>query len=867
MIHGRGSDHPAVMFIGRDPGYEEDQIGQVFVGPSGYLLDLGLASYQIAEELVYRTNIVRCRPLGNKLLQEAKRVSCCSAFLLEEITRLQPRILVPLGGVACAALTGKGAIREMHGRALEQDGRIVLPMYHPSAVLHDPSLQPVFDRDFALLRKVLVYGKVDPDPIDDGVLTDIGEVRAVFDEIFRRGYVAFDYETNTLKPWEHPSPRIGLLSLSLGSHRARALPLDPWQSPWESPWTVEQRAELAVLIRRMLTDPKLVREAHNAQYEHLMTAWCFGFEMGLTQDSMLAHAQLDENAVHNLDDLAWRFTDLGGYKEKFRDELPDPDNFLSAPLDRLGWYGCRDVVVTERVGAAVRAQLTPEQLTILRDVQEPLIPVLAGLVRVGKKVDLDAVKWLDAEWTALADGIEVELRAWPEVAAAEQVLAVQRADADAARMMLELRDLQADSEKAKKTARQKAIAWRLEEVAAIKARDPAVLEVYREPFNFRSDPQLRVLFLDPACLAYPYTRFTTETGEPSVGKDALVVWGEHDERPRLYRRYRRLRTIHSSFIAPMYEYLAKSLDGCVHAGYNQHIARTHRLSSSDPNEQNRPRDDTCAVLGAPPIQDAMYCSRFSGGEVVKADYSQLELRVLAVASVDLALLAAYEKGRDLHATTALGFFDNLRGVVSDEVFAAALEKAKQREAWKTERGIGKRCNFLTSYGGSAQRLQALLAEQGLFLPLEDCERYVELFFELYPGVRRYMRWVSDQAVAAGGVVVCADGSRRHLPALIHGEPGERAHAEREAGNVTIQWPAAKLTMIALSLLGQLLREEKMESLIVGTIHDSILVDSPAEEAEEVAELVKGAMELAAEDPRWMPAGWWNPRVPVIADVG
>lgn len=869
MIPGRGSEQAAIMFIGDSPGRDEDMEGKCFVGMPGYLLDLALQGYEIPEGAVYRTNVVRCRPPQNKLLKEKLRIECCSPMLLDEIERIRPRILVPMGAVATGALIGNAKISSMHGRVLEQDGFLILPMYNPAAILRNPVLQTVFDRDFAVLRKILVYGKVAPDPIDDGLIVDFGEALATIRACRDRKYVAFDYESNFLYPWEHEDPRIGLISLSLGTHKARALAFDSWKSPWESPWSADERRSLIEAMRGLLQDDSVDKVAHNAKYETMATEVAWGFRPGLIRDTMLSHTLVDENVPHDLDDIAWRWTDLGGYKDDFKTLLPDKNNYLSAPLDKLGWYGCRDAVVTERVDPLLLAKLSSEQRAVLR-MQEELIPVLAQVELRGKAVDEAEVHRLDREYTAVADEIEATMRAWPEVARVESLLAWQRAQKDAEKAADEILDREARETQTK--ANQGAIERRRRLIQEIEVQYHDRLQGYCRPFNFRSDPQIQVLMLDKQGFGFTPTRFLTESGLPSVGKDSLVVWGREDERARVYRRYRRIRHSHSQFIVPMFGtpeapgFVTLAKDRRIHAQYNQHIARTGRLSSSRPNEQNRVRDDTCKVLGISPLQTAMYCSRYPDGELVKGDYSQLELRILASASRDARLIEAYERGWDLHAVTTLRFFHGLPDGADDTIYQACLKVAAEGTLWKVERSIGKRCNFLTGYGGSGQRLQALLAEQGIYLSEQECDRYIELFFEVYPGVRTYMRGVAAAGRKNAGDVLAGDGRVRHLPALIFGSPGDMAEAERQAGNHTIQWPAAKLTMLALIRLEVALPAAGLKTICIGSVHDSVILDSPAGEAEQAKKILKREMEGAAFDSRWMPRGWMHPSIPILADI-
>jgi len=883
-IPGRGSDRPRVVFVGEAPGRNEDLDGEVFVGMSGELITQALEAFEIPAAQCYFTNVVRCRPPRNKLTRPAARIKACSGLLLEELARLQPDVIVPMGAKAIGALAGGGQVRKMHGRAKELSGFIVLPMYHPAAILRDPTKLPAFEGDFLRLRRVLTYGLAPPAPVDTGWTKTLEEVAEVLHAAAERGYACVDYETNFLRVWDaQPAEKlVGGVGVSLGDRRARFIPLDHAESPF--PAGSADRRVVDVMLRAFLESPHVDRVAHNVKYETHVTSAILGYWPGKWRCSMLAHTHVDEEAPHDLKDLAWRMTDLGGYDDEFHTVLPDPKNFLSCSLADLAHYCCLDVIVGELVDEQITAQLTRGQLDVLA-MQEQLVPYVARLEQRGKAVDPSKVAGLIVAYKETAADLAATMQAWPEVRRARSILAgVRLAKAlEKAREGLQQRQAKARAAKedgdalvVQRRAERSVLYWQ-RKVAMLAEPSEKLLDRLEAPFNFRSDPQSRVLLMDPECMGLPETQHYTDSGLPSIGKDALVVWAQTgDSRPREFRRYRRIRHALSQFLLPMPGIIASTVDGFVHAEYLQHVARTKRLASRNPNEQNRIRDDTCAALGVPPITSSMYVSRFPGGELVSGDYSQIELRGLASASGDKGLVTAYAEGRDVHAQTTLGVFPNLiqeaaahAGVVpvpSNPTFWEALAVVALHPTWKRQRGIGKRTNFLTSYGGSGLRLQAVLAEAGIYLSEAECTRIIDGYYALYPEVRRYMRKVVKLARANNGDVVAMDGCVRHLPALLVGDDGARSHAEREAGNFTIQWPAAKLTTIAIMILEDSLRAAKMESIVVGTIHDSIILDAPAAEASASREILKGAMEAAPQDSRWAPVGWWDQRVPIIADV-
>lgn len=919
-IPGRGATPAEIVFVGEMPAREDDEIGEVYRGLPGQLLSLSLEAAGIPESVVWRTYALRCRAPEGKLTSPAKRTKLCSPFLLAELQAAKPKVIALLGSTAIHAVHGPGKVEHLHARLYERDGVTIVPMYSPSAVLYDESKKKDWEWDVAALRRAWVYGWQPAAPVDVVVPRTAREVEVLVQEAIARGYTAIDYETNFKRPWAVPEPRLGTFGFSLGPRRAAVVPVEHKDHVWSSSQLDDVLRALAGLLR----SPWVRRIAHNAKYETLVSRVLLGIDPVFHGDTMLAHSIVRPGARHGLDFLAWEFTDLGGYSEEFESvdlpptphgqepEFPGDDDalaeeedaddpldisryseghggqYLEVPLGRLAWYNGRDCVVTEQSDVAMDGMLTDAQKANVLPVVLDLMPVLSGMEQVGKKVDLAVVAELDGVYLQRAADLEVSMRAWPELQKAEQVLAVQRATKDLLETTKRLDEVRAELGEAVK-AGDLAVAKRrdrqedywLEKARTIGSAIEAGAQEWHQPLNFRSVDQLKVLFFEG--FGYPKTGILTKAGNDSVGKDSLMIWAEKHTAPKHFRTFRRVLTIHSGFIKPIPQLI--SVHGCIHASFNQQVAQTGRLTSTGPNEQNRPRGGTCDALGVPQTK-SMYVSRYPGGKQINGDYSQLELRVLAVASKCEAMLTAYRIGQDLHWKTTLGMFVSLPHD-GYEVLAAAdpafpvlsadrigslpfdlrVELAMALgKLVKEKRTVGKRCNFLTGYGGSGHRLQAVLAEEGLYLSVEECDAYIDLFFSLYPEIRVYMAGVAARAERDGGIAFAPDGRMRPVPEILSLDRGEKASAGRRAGNFAIQWIAAKLGMIALRILQDELTKRRMRTLIVGTVHDSIQLDAPAEEADDARELLRSSMEAAREHPLWVPKGWWDPSVPIVADI-
>ncbi len=258
--------------------------------------------------------------------------------------------------------------------------------------------------------------------------------------------------------------------------------------------------------------------------------------------------------------------------------------------------------------------------------------------------------------------------------------------------------------------------------------------------------------------------------------------------------------------------------GRVHTSFNQAGSETGRISSNNPNLQNIPirselgREIRRAFV-APP-----------GCKLLAADYSQVELRILAHVSQDETMLAAFRAGEDIHRTTAAKIYGVPLADVTDD-----------------QRAIAKMVNFATSYGVSAFGLSSRTE-----LSRSEAQAFLEAYFETYPGIRRYV----DETIATArrqGYVETLLGRRRYFPILTDGGRGgrnEQMGAERAAINHPIQGSAADIIKIAMVRLHNALRERGLASRMLLQVHDELVLEVPDGEVAEAAALVKSVMEGA-----------------------
>ena len=369
---------------------------------------------------------------------------------------------------------------------------------------------------------------------------------------------------------------------------------------------------------------------------------------------------------------------------------------------------------------------------------------------------------------------------------------------------------------------------RLREISQAFAGELAALEraIYHAAgtdFNLNSTPQLRHVLFEKHQL--PILK-KTKTG-PSTDYEVLEqLAAMGHEVPRLLIEYRELSKLKSTYVDALPGFI-NPVTGRIHTSFNQTGAATGRLSSSDPNLQNipvrTPRGEAIRrAFVAPP-----------GAMLVTADYSQIELRLLAHLSGDPAFVAAFEQGGDIHRQTAAIIF----GVAHDQVTPEMRARAKT-------------INFATIYGQGAFALSRQLG-----ITQDDAKRFIEQYFTRFAGVRAWL----DRTVAQArekGYVETLFGRRRYVPELKDRNYNIRAFGERTATNSPLQGSAADLIKIAMIRIARALKEQGLESRMILQVHDELVFEVPHGEEEAATELVKRHMEGAAEL-----------RVPLLVSVG
>ena len=521
-----------------------------------------------------------------------------------------------------------------------------------------------------------------------------------------------------------------------------------------------ESAELAPL-RALIEDPAIRKTAQNAKYDLLVLRRA-GIQLrGLDFDTMLASYLLDPGRrSHGLDLLALEFLErsMTSY-DQLTGRGKEAIGFDRVAIDAARDYSGDDADVTLQLRAVFEPQLEAMGAAkLLRDMEVPLIDVLADMESAGIRID--------REWFAT---LKERFRA----------------------------------------ARERA--------------EQAIYAAAGGEFNINSNAQLRTVLFETMKL--PVLK-RTPTG-PST--DATVLQELADQGhalPVLLMEYRELSKLESTYVDTL-PALINPETGRLHTSYSQTVAATGRLSSSDPNLQNIPirrelgRDIRRGFVPEP------------GWRFIAADYSQIELRVLAHLSGDPAFVRAFQAGGDIHRQTAALIF----GVPVEEVTAEM-------------RGRAKTINFATIYGQGAHSLSRQLKVEHA-----EAKQFIEDYFQRFAGVRAYLTATVESA-RERGFVETLFGRRRYIPELRDQNFNTRAFGERAAANSVIQGTAADLIKLAMIRVHRRLRDERLRGRLLLQVHDELVLEAPPEETPKISALVKSEMEGAAQL-----------SVPLVVDLG
>lgn len=358
----------------------------------------------------------------------------------------------------------------------------------------------------------------------------------------------------------------------------------------------------------------------------------------------------------------------------------------------------------------------------------------------------------------------------------------------------------------------------------LKGLETKIFELSGEEFNMNSPKQLgEILFekmqLDPKAKK-------TKTGQYATSEDVLQKLSSKHEIIKHILEYRTYQKLKSTYVDALPSQIDKD-DNRVHTNFSQTTAATGRLASVNPNLQNIP----IRTLRGQQIRGAFVSGE--GKKIISADYSQIELRLIAEISGEENMIKAFQDGEDIHASTA-----------------AKLFKIPLAEVSKTQRSQAKTVNFGIIYGQGA----FALAEQ-TGLSRTEAKQMIEAYFETYPKLKEYMAEQVNKARQLGYVETIL-GRKRHLKDINSNNFVVRGHAERNAVNAPVQGSAADIVKIAMIKIDRELEEQQLKTKMLLQVHDELVFEAPTDEIESASQLIRTEMENALKT-----------QVPLLVEIG
>lgn len=516
----------------------------------------------------------------------------------------------------------------------------------------------------------------------------------------------------------------------------------------------EDRTGVLETLRPVFENPAISKSGQNLKFDIMMLAQAGVEVKGFLYDTMIMHYLLDPESRHGMNHLARLYLNYSpieietligrGSKQLTMDRVP---------LDVVAEYGAEDSDVTLKLKNILWPKIVEMGFEKLyRDIEEPLVRVLADIEMAGVKIDTDQLR-------DYGEALKVELQGMED---------------------------------------------RIKELTGT------------PDLNVNSSRQLGVALFEKMRIDPKPKR--TKTKQYSTDEEYLQSLSDRHPVISLILEYRGLKKLLSTYIDAL-PLLVNSKTGRLHTSFNQTVTATGRLSSTNPNLQNIPiRDEQGRQIRKafiPSDEDHLLLS---------ADYSQVELRLMAHLSGDENLIEAFREGKDIHSATAARLF----GIPLAEVTPEHRRKAKT-------------ANFGIIYGISAFGLKQRMGN----ISMEEAKQIIDGYFRSYPKVKEYMERVVDEA-RDRGYVETIFGRRRYLPDIRSGNSVVRSLAERNAINAPIQGSAADIIKLAMNRVHRQFEERGVKSKLILQVHDELVVDMLREEETEVVKVIKEAMETAAD---------------------
>ena len=801
--------------LGEAPGSEEDAQGRPFVGAAGRLLNAAFAQAGVERFRTSICNVIPCRPTNNELdsFEGSEALRCCGKGFSSEMAFLKShglRVLVPLGNHALSALGLPTGITKQRGSVLMLGGKaksntlLALPTFHPAFLLRGMQKQiPTFVADLAK-AKTLSLGEYRPPREKFLISPTLGMLEDfVKDACRKKALIAVDIETTGLRP---DKSDIFVVGLAISGEQAISIPfLEKGYKPY---WINGEEREAKKLLARVLATCPLVFQNALFDVTHLRY---HGYEVRhISHDALLIHHALHPELPHNLGYIV----SIYGSTPYWKDDVHLRDGRLGDLEDEvLRTYNLRDAVVLHQVLEPLLTDLEKSGCkATYYDISLPLIEVLVEAQLHGILLDTKALSlWKRKlirnsraqkehlhETYSLPDGFELGsgdhlrlllyayrspqfTKATEELASYDTIVQGKKPKRKDTKKYLNLCGLVNVAQKVKPL-------WHEHRLRSTATGKLATDEEALLSLSIAANNRLQ--------LVEKFVKKEKYSGEKKLLKKTLTFLEEFRENVET----RKLLSTYSDFPTWM--------DGRVHSSFKIHGTKTGRLSSDSPNGQNIPKEARHVFIASP------------GNVLLEADYSNLELRVLAYLANDLPMIEVFEKGENIHDQNTRDLF----GIDSSQAL------------WPLARRAAKIFVFGRGYGGGLRGIYERVCKEVPKLGLTYA-RFVavdEAYWGKHPAYFAWAEGIKKQ-VLCDRAVYNAFGRRRILL-------GTDEEIIREGLNTPIQGTAADIINKAMISIHSEFRKMDPRPVILLQVHDSLLVECNSKQRTTTEKIIKKYME-------------------------
>jgi len=789
-------DPVQLLIMGEAPGEEESRQGIPFVGRSGKLLRKAIDGLELDGEIAY-TNIVRCRPPDNKISKMA--IECCKQFAIQDIAETKPEYIFLMGNSPLQGILGETGISNWNGSIIhkrlsdivpDSDDTTeitIVPLYHPAYILRNETVMDewleamvgAFEPEEKNDRYELIYPKT------------VKEVQAMQKWLSKCEWIAYDIETSSLDAFSEDS--MVLMVSFAGNGKAYSVPIEHPETWWDtnngSPRQSSDWATVCQIVNDILLDHSGKLIGHNIKFDLMHTHSVLGVDVDAGGDSMLVNHLLDSNDKHpGLKRLAGMHLGMYEYERELDDykrEHKEADvnkggSYAFVPLEILLPYSAMDSEAALRLHEKLHPQLSEAQNRLYHQVIMPASNVLTRMQCNGIVIDEHMARRYKRIYELRKDDVYNELL----------------------------------------------------EDKHVKRMIKAHIDQKKWKFNPNSSMQLIELYFERYKLK---PTAMTPKDNPSTAGDSMKIYEADYPIVKNIRYYKLLSKMLSTYLDPAVSGEWLSDDGKVHTTFNMHGTVTGRPSSSDPNLYNipTPEKEPGTLLESLPIKNIFTHSYWrngkSYGKIVAVDYSGMELRIEASIAKCKPMIKIFEDGKDIHSCVVIMSTTHKKpdNISFEEI--AQVSRAARRNY--------KSVSFAILYGGDAYTIH----NQHNEISMEKAEEMVETYFELFPQIKEYGDWCVEFA-EDHGYIESVYGRKEYLAYINDRDMGRKRRAEREAKNMPAQSTAYDTLQMAMIIVDIKLTEGKYTSKLIDNVYDSLLLDCPDEEVDEVAKLVSWTME-------------------------